>query len=269
MTAFRFFSPSRPCPTVAGSLLASPTARALRLGMCAAVMGLAGTAALAQMPPPPANVVALSASASVEVVNDWLQLVLSTSRDGADANAVQAQLRQALDAALTEARKAARPGQLEVQTGQFSLFPRYAPPTPRAGGAVVPGGIAGWQGSTELIVQGRDVQAITQLAGRINTMTIARVGFSLSREARDRVEAGVTAQAIERFRERAGGITRAFGMGSYTLREVQVSGDEPVQPMRQVMRAQASMAVADSALPAEAGNATVTVNVSGTVQLAK
>ncbi len=240
-----------------------------QLALATALIVPPAGAALAQTPPPPANVVALSASASVEVVNDWLNLVLSTTREGGDANAVQAQLRQALDTALSEARKAAKPGQLEVQTGQFSLFPRYAPPTQRAGGAVAPGGISGWQGTAELIVQGRDIQAITQLAGRINTLTVARVGFSLSREARDKVEANVTAQAIERFRERASAVTRAFGMGSYTLREVQVSGDEPVQPMRQVMRTQASMAMADTALPVEAGNATVTITVSGTVQLVK
>jgi len=133
---------------------------------------------------------------------------------------------------------------------------------------MVPGSITGWQGTAELIVQGRDVQAITQLAGRINTLTIARLAFSLSRDARDKVEATVTAQAIERFRERASAVTRAFGMGSYNLREVQVSGDEPMQP-RPMMRVQANMAMADAAPQVEAGNALVTVNVSGTVQLQK
>jgi predicted secreted protein len=244
----------------------------LALALATAVALLPLGAAQAQVqPPPPANVVSLSASASVEVVNDWLTLVLSTSREGADANAVQAQLRQALDSALTEARKVARPGQLELQTGQFSLFPRYAPPTPRSNGAVVPGGIVGWQGNTELILQGRDTQAITQLAGRISSMTVARVGFSLSREARDKVEASVTAQAIERFRERASAVTRAFGMGSHALREVQISGDEAPPPVqRSMMRAQAtSLAAGDMSLPVEAGNATVSVNVSGTVQMAK
>lgn len=220
---------------------------------------------------PPANVVALSASASVEVANDWLTVVLSTSRDGADASAVQAQLRQALDTALAEARKLARPGQLEVQSGAFSLFPRYAPPQQRSNGTTVPGGIVGWQGNAELLIQGRDTQAITALAGRIGTMTVARLSFSLSRQARDKVEADVTAQAIARFRERASAVTQAFGMGGYALREVSVSGEEPGQPVvRNMMRAQASsMAMADSALPVEAGNALVTINVSGTVQLSK
>jgi predicted secreted protein len=237
----------------------------LSLGPAAAVMAQAPVA------PAPANVVALSANASVEVANDWLTLVLSTSREGPEANAVQAQLRQALEAALVEARKAARPGELEVKSGAFSLFPRYAPPQQRSNGTAVAGGIAGWQGNTELLIQGRDVAAITALAGRISTLTVARMSFSLSRQARDKVEADVTAQAIGRFRERASAVTQAFGMGSYTLREVSVSGDEPGQPvMRDMMQMRATAAAPPSgALPAEAGNALVTVSVSGTVQLAK
>src|SRR4249920_3379840 len=85
--------------------------------------------------PPPQNVVGLSASASVDVTKDLLNVTLATTRDGADAAAVQAALKQALDAALAEAKKAAKPVQIDVQTGNFSLFPRYAPK----------GGITGWQ----------------------------------------------------------------------------------------------------------------------------
>lgn len=237
------------------------------------MLALAATAASAraQSQPAPGNVVSLSAGASVEVANDWLTIVLSTAREGGDAQVVQAQLRQALDAALAEARKAASPGQLEVQTGTFALNPRYAPPTPRANGGAVPGGIVGWQGSAELILQGSDIPALTKLAGRIQTMTVARTGFSLSRQARDRAEAEVTAQAIARFSERADAVTRAFGMRNWALREVSVSGDEPVRPvMQSMMRASAApMVMADTALPAEAGNALVTVTVSGAVQLSK
>ncbi|MBC7942546.1 MAG: SIMPL domain-containing protein [Chitinophagaceae bacterium] len=247
----------------------APAAGVVASAALALALGLAGNAARAQaLQPPPSNVVTLSASASVEVVNDWLTIVFSTSRDGADAATVQAQLKQALDTALAEARKAARPGQLEVQTGGFSLYPRYAAPNPRATGPSAVGGIVGWQGSTELLVQGRDAEAIGRLSGRISTLTIARTGFSLSREARDKVEAEITAQAIQRFRSRADAVTREFGMAAYTLREVSVSGDEPPAPRMVAMRAQASMA-AEAALPVEAGKSLVTSSVSGSVQMAK
>ena len=230
-------------------------------------VALAPPAAAQGVTPAPVNVVSLSASATAELPRDWLTVVFSTTREGADAAGVQSQLKLALDAALVEARKSARPGQLEVQTGVFSLYPRYAQPKPGSGGAAT---IAGWQGSTELIVEGRDTQAIAQLTSRIAALSIARVGFSLSREARERVEGDVAAQAIARFRARAEAVSKQFGMGGHVIREVVVSGSEPNQsPPQPLMRAQASRAMADEALPVEAGKALVTATVSGTIQMTK
>lgn len=230
---------------------------ALALGIAAALA--AGTAG-AQVLPPPQNVVSLSASASVEVPQDWLMVVFSTTREGSDAGAVQNQIRQALDTALTEARKVAKPGQVEVRTGGFSLTPRYAP----KGGV-----ITGWQGSTELVVEGRDSSTIAQLTGRVQTLSIARVSHTLSREARQKVESEVTAMAIDRFRARADAVSKQFGFSSYSVREVNVSADSPMDAMPR-MRLQAASAMAESAaLPVEAGKSTVTANVNGSVQMLK
>ncbi len=205
----------------------------------------------------PQNVVSLSASATLEVQQDELTLVFAATRDGADPAAVQSQLKQALEAALTEARKAARPGQLEVNTGRFSLSPRYSPR----------GGISGWIGSAELVVVGRDIAAVSQLAGRIGTMPLARTSFSLSRDARQKAEAEVMAQAIARFKGRAEQVAREFGFGGWSLREVSVQGQDGMHPAP-VMRAQAMRAAApDEALPVEAGRTQVTVTVGGSVQL--
>jgi predicted secreted protein len=209
--------------------------------------------------PPPQNLMSLSASATLEVPKDWLSVVLSTTREGPDANQVQAQLKAALDAALAEARKLAKPGQVEVRTGGFSMFPKYAP----KGGA-----ITGWQGSTELVVEGRDIATLSQLAGRLQTLSIARTGFSLSREAREKVEGDVAAQAITRFRAQAEAYAKQFGFAGYALREVQVNtaGDEGGRPTP-MLRMQAQAMSADAALPVEAGKASVTATVSGSVQM--
>lgn len=199
----------------------------------------------------------LTATASVEVTRDVLSVAFSTSKEGSDAAVVQAQLKQALDAALAEARKIAKPGQVEVQTGNFSLFPRYAPK----------GGINGWQGTAELLVEGRDAAAIAQLTGRIAGMSIARVGYSLSKAQREQVEGDVSAQAIKRFKERATDYARQFGFNGYSIGEVSVSGSEPgPMPMAAPpMRYKAMAASADEALPIEAGKATVSVTVNGSV----
>jgi predicted secreted protein len=196
-------------------------------------------------------------------------VVFSTTREGPDATGVQAQLRLALDSALTEARKGARPGQLEVHTGAFSLFPRYQPPSPKAAAAGQSGGISGWQGSAELVVEGRDLPAIAQLTGRITTLSIARVGTGLSREARLKVEDDVTAQAIGRFRARAQAVSQEFGYSGYALRETQINADyvTPPTPMQFARSAAAPVAMGEAALPVEVGKATVTVSVSGSVQM--
>lgn len=210
--------------------------------------------------PPPQNVISLSATATVDVPQDWLTVVFSTTREGADAGVVQGQVKQLLDTALNEARKAAKPGQVEVRTGGFSLQPRYAPK----------GGIAAWQGSAELIVEGRDTQAIAQLTSRVPGLTISRVGYSLSREARQKVEGDVTAQAIEQFRARATTVSRQFGFTGYTVREVNVGTDSPGGGPVPMMRLQASRAMADEvALPTEAGKASVNATVNGSVQMLK
>jgi predicted secreted protein len=226
-----------------------------------ALLLVASLSAVAQVMPAPENVVNLGATASVEVPMDRLGVVFSTTREGPEAAAVQVQLKQALDAALDEARKAARPGELEVRTGAFSLRPRHLPK----------GGTSGWIGHAELIVEGTDMPAIARLTGRIQTMSIARVGHSLSREKREKVEAEVAAQAIERFRTKAAQTARLFGFTGYLLREVHVHGDTPQHPapMEFAKARMSSAAMAEEALPTEAGKATVSAAVNGSVQLTR
>lgn len=211
----------------------------------------------------PQNVLNLSAEASREVPQDLLSITLAATREGADAATVQAQLRQALDAALAEARKAVRPGQLDLRTGAFQMSPRYAA---RTGAAPT---IAGWQGRGELVLEGSDTAAISQLAGRLNGLAVARVAFSLSREVRDKVEAEVAAQAIDRFKARAAAHAQQFGYASYSLREVSVQGGESGGPSPAPMfrAAAAPMAMAEQAQPVEPGKTTVSVNVTGSIQL--
>ena len=204
------------------------------------------------------NVVQLSASGSVEVGQDLLSISMNTTRDGPDANGVQTQLKTALDAALVEAKKMAQPGQLEVRTGSFSLYPRYGRD----------GKPNGWQGSTELVLEGQDFMRISATAGKIQTLTVSNVSFRLSREQRSKVEGEAQDMAIERFKARATDIAHSFGFGGYTLREVNVSAnDQGYAPQPRMMAMQARAVMADAPVPVEAGKSVVVVSVAGSVQL--
>lgn len=85
---------------------------------------------------------------------------------------------------------------------------------------------------------------------------------------RAKVEAEAQNTAIERFRVKAGDIAKSFGMGSYNVREVAINaGDQGYTPRPRMVAMSAKMASADEAVPVEAGKSTVTVTVSGSVQL--
>ncbi|MEO6625644.1 MAG: SIMPL domain-containing protein [Burkholderiaceae bacterium] len=208
--------------------------------------------------PAPQNVIQLSANASLDVQQDLLSLAMSTTREGPDAATVQNQLKVALDAALAEAKKAAQPGQLDVRTGYFSLYPRYGRD----------GKITGWQGTAELVLEGRDFARISTTAAKVPTLTVSGVSFSLSREQRAKVEGEVQDTAIERFKTRAGEIAKSFGFTGYSLREVSVNANDqgPTQRPR-TMALDAKAAASDMGVPLEAGKTAVVVTVSGSVQL--
>ncbi|MET0517485.1 MAG: SIMPL domain-containing protein [Burkholderiaceae bacterium] len=238
---------------------------ALLSGLCLSITAAQAAQAAPLADGQPRERLSLSASASTEVMRDVLAVTFTTTKEGSEPGAVQTALKQALDAALAEARKIARPGQVEVQAGNFSLYPRYSQK---------PGGnnaISGWQGTAELQVQGKDTTAIAQLTGRVASMSIGRVGYSLSNEARDKVEAEVVARAIANYKARATDYARQFGYGGYLIGEVSVNtADIGVMPMPQLRTMKATMSsAADEALPVEAGKATVSVTVNGTIQMVK
>ena len=113
------------------------------------------------------------------------------------------------------------------------------------------------------------MQAIAQLTGRLPTMTIARVGYTLSREASEKVEAELAAQAIARYRAKAAETARQFGYSGFSIREVNVQTQEPGNgPVPMYAMARAEMA-ADKALPVEPGKGVVNVTVNGAVQMTK
>jgi len=228
------------------------------MAACAVWMAAGAAAAQTVSIAPPQNVLQLSANSTVEVQQDLLSMTLSTTREAADAASVQTQLRTALDAALVEARKSAQPGQLDVRTGNFNLAPRYSRE----------GKMTGWRGTASLVLEGRDFPRITQTAGRIGTLSIANVGFGLSREQQAKTETEAQSVAIDNFKQRADELAKGFGFSGYTLREVSVNAHQggPVQPRMMAMEAMAK-AASDAPVPIEAGKATVVVNVSGSVQL--
>lgn len=206
----------------------------------------------------PRNVVQLSAAGMVQVEQDMLTITLMANKDAPTLAAAQTQLKQALDEALAQAKAGAQPGQMDVSTGTFSLYPRYGKDQK----------VLGWQGRAELRLEGRDFARITGMAGKIQSMAVSDVSFGLSREARAKAESEAQSQAIEQFKTRAAELSKAFGFGSYGLREVSVSGQgQGVTLMGAMAREKMASFASDTPVPVQPGREQVSISVSGTVQM--
>lgn len=231
----------------------------LRIPHAAAAAMLLCAGAVMAADAPRTNIVSFTTSAVVEVPQDLLSVTLSVVRDGTDASAVQAGLKQVLEAALAEARKSAKPTAFEVRTGNFSLYPRYGRD----------GKINGWQGSAELVLEGTDVAKVGQVSGKLAGMNVTNVSYGLSRALRESHESQVTKDAIGRFRARAGELASNFGFPAYDIGEVNVQSDQSGggRPVPMMRAAKAEAFSADAALPVEPGKGTITVTVSGSVIL--
>ncbi|WDR90516.2 SIMPL domain-containing protein [Burkholderia ambifaria] len=240
------------------------TALALSLALAAAVpvaLTLASPAAHAQTAnphfPEPAGVLSLSSQASADVPQDIIHITLFYEQQAKDPGSLTSALNQRADAALAQAKGVSG---VTAHTGAFSVYPS----TDRDGK------ISAWRGRTEVVLESRDFAAASKLAGQLsNQMQIANVEFSLSPEAQRAAEQKLTTEAIKSFRARADEAAKAFGYGSYSIRDVNVGGGRNVQPYPRMMAMAAAPMDAKMGAPiaVEGGKATVSVTVNGSVQM--
>ncbi|WP_404989729.1 SIMPL domain-containing protein [Caballeronia sp. LZ029] len=238
------------------------TAAALALlAMSGAAFTLSQTAAAQTVitQPQPSGVLSLSAQASAQVPQDVVNITLFYEQEAADPSSLTATLNQRAEAALREAKGVEG---VTAKSGSFTVYPS----TDRDGK------ISAWRGRTEVVLESHDFAAASKLAGKMSSsMQVGSVGFSLSPEAQRAAEQKLVTQAIDSFRKQAQTAAQGFGYSNFTIREVNV-GHSGVQP-RPVMMMQSRAMSADAKMAApiamEAGTTTVTVDVSGSVQMGR
>ena len=213
-------------------------------------------------PPVPArDVLTLDATVASEVTPDLAVITLAAEAAGADAAALTREVQQAINAGLALA-KATR--DIEARTGGFSTQPRWN----------TKGGRDGWTVRAELILKSRDFGTLGTLAGRLaqQKLMIVSSGFETSRELREREEAALIERGIAAFQAKARTAAQAFGFTGFTLREVNlgtIGGELRPQPRPMLARAAEMAAAPPEPVAMEAGRVTMTLSVSGSVQLVK
>jgi predicted secreted protein len=205
------------------------------------------------------NVVTLEASATADVPTDTLTITLFTEEQGPDPADLSAKVNQRLEQALARAKPETA---VQTRSGSYQTNPLYD----RANQ------ITGWRIRAELTLESRDFKAAAALAGKLQPgLKLSSMAFSLSRAAREKAEAALLTDALQKYQEKAGSIAKTLGFPGFTLGQINVRADGPIfRPVAYKGVAMAAMAdgmAGAPPVPVEGGNNAVTVTVSGSVVL--
>lgn len=214
---------------------------------------LSATFAWAHDTDPTYDRVSLDASAEQEVENDTLVAILFAEHQAQRQKDVSTVVNEAVRWALDKAK--GKSG-IKVQTTQYNTSPVYNKKV-----------ISGWRARQSIRLESTDADLISDLIGELQErMSIGSINYAVSKSARDAVEEALTSAALEQFKRRAELVARDLGRKSYRIVQLHINtqGGRP-QPIAYAARVATMEAAQAPAI--EAGVQTVTVAVSGTIEV--
>jgi predicted secreted protein len=227
----------------------------MRSVLIAAVL-LAAVPAAAEKEATQGDQVTFRVEAAREVPNDWVSATLGVEEESSDAASLAARVNQRMAAALALATKDTR---LTVSSGAYQTQPVYDKTR-----------IARWRASQDLAIETGDVQALADMAGKLQAqgLLLRNVSFSVAPETKKRLDDELIVEALSVFRERAGLIARGLGRRGWNLISATV-GESGLPPPVPIYRGRAlAMEAAEAPAPAfESGRSTLRVEVNATIEL--
>lgn len=220
-----------------------------------AIAALSGALLLSQ-PVCAGTLIDLSADASRPAANDQVRAVVYSEANGLNPAEVSRRVNQEIAEALKVIK--AKSG-VTVKSGQQATYPVYGKEQK----------IESWRMRSELILESKDLGAVSELLGKLQQMKLAvgNVSQMPSAETRRQVEDETTRDAIRAFQSRAAVVADQLGK-KWQIKQmaIQQAGQYP-QPMLRAARGVAMMAEAPPA-PLEAGESQMTTTIRGQIELA-
>ena len=210
-----------------------------------------------ERPIPLADVLNVDATVTSEVVPDLAVVTLAVVREGPDVAPLTKEVNETLARSFAESKGVAG---VIAANGGYSTFPRYD----SRGGQNTR---TGWQVRAEMVLKSKDFNALGTLVGKLSqTMQIVGSSFEISPELRAQESAALVDRAARAFADKASAATRAFGYAGYSIRQVTL-GSAGQSGSPRPMFADASARVAATPMPVESGRVTLSLTVSGSVQM--
>jgi predicted secreted protein len=199
------------------------------------------------------NLVRLDADASASVPNDQMRVQMLVQHEARDASALPALVNSDMRWALDLAKQHPK---VRVQTGDYNTQPEYASNR-----------IVGWRAFQHLQLEGEDFGQVSALVTELQQkLQVQGMSFQPTRETRLKVEQELSKVALKAFQAKSKLIAETMGAGGYEVVDISIGGaGQPFQPYMRA--APMAMEAASAPVAVEGGTATLTVTVSGQIQL--
>ena len=216
------------------------------------------------------NMIEFAESANLEITRDTMTAYFSIASEGKD----RATVNKAFQKKFNDFNKAVQNNKLQTEILNRSASPRYE----YNNGKRIQ---TGWEEEAVFKVENKDFDAINHLIDEtLQTATLNRIGFSISKEKREAAVDQVSKAAILRFKDRAQDLAKTLGFSNYKIVKLNLGhiGNRSIDDRLGFARAKmmsAEAAVARSAASDEnnaiqapsPGSEEISITVNGLVQM--
>lgn len=218
-------------------------------------LALAPATAAADSHQPVKNLVSLSVSVNEDVPNDLLVVRMYVQHEARQQAQASKRVNEDMAWALAKAKAVTA---VKAQTLDYRTNPVYNDRR-----------LESWRTRQALSLESADTDALTELMGVLQErLSIESVGYQVSDAVREAAHARLIDAAVEQFSARAAQIAAAFGRQGYTLVNVDIHTQGHAPPPIAYRGRAMAMSAEDAAPSIEAGDQSVSVTASGTVELA-
>ncbi len=201
------------------------------------------------------NRVSFQVERSTEVANDSIRAIVGITDEDTDSARLADRVNKKMTRALAAA-KAVR--EVHVESAGYSTYPVHQD-----------GKLRRWRASQDMVLESRDVEAVTKLVGKLQgELQLRSIEFFVSPERRREIEDKLIAEVLAAFKQRAEIVRTNLSATDYEIVRIGINSQgAPPRPVRFAMEAR-SMAASKVAAPAlEGGNSRVGVQINATIEL--
>ena len=201
------------------------------------------------------NRVSYQVTEQQEVNNDEITVTMGIERDNQDATKLADEINQLITSSNSTIKKFPS---VKSSTSDYSIRPVYSREKR----------LDHWRGASSIVLKSQNIQDMVALIQILQkTMIIKSTRYSVSADRREKIQTSMIDSALEKFNIRAQQVSKDMGFKKYRLVNINIndSGNTP-RPVYAMTGAKAMSA--DIAAPSfEPGYTTLTVNVSGTIEM--